>query len=110
MAKITLHTRVIARLHDIEGFYLSIDEGLAGRALEVIFRWFEKISINPHIGRPQLAFPDLERTEFREAIVPFGQTGFVVLYRYLRDRDEVIILAMRHQRERGFERSVVDAP
>lgn len=110
MAKITLHTRVVARLHEIEDFYLSIDDNIAQRALEIIFRWFEKISQNPRIGRPQLSFPDMERAELREAIVPFGQTGFVVLYRYIRDQDEVIVLALRHQRERGFERSVVDAP
>jgi plasmid stabilization system protein ParE len=110
MAKITLHARVIARLHEIEEFYQSIDEELASRALNTLFRWFEKISKNPAIGRLQLSFPDIRQAEVREAVVPFGQSGFIALYRYLKEQDEIIILALRHQRERGFREVDFDAP
>jgi plasmid stabilization system protein ParE len=40
--------------------------------------------------------------ELRELIISYGQTGYVALYRFLIARDEVRILALRHQRELGF--------
>lgn len=38
--------------------------------------------------------------EFRERIIPFGSSGYLVLYRY--DGQIVAILAVRHGREAGW--------
>ncbi len=38
--------------------------------------------------------------EFRERVIVFGDSGYVVLYRY--DGDMAVILAIRHQREIGY--------
>lgn len=40
--------------------------------------------------------------ELRELIISYGQTGYIALYRFVIARDEVRILALRHQRELGF--------
>jgi plasmid stabilization system protein ParE len=40
--------------------------------------------------------------ELRELIISYGQTGYMALYRFVVSRDEVRILALRHQREVGF--------
>jgi plasmid stabilization system protein ParE len=40
--------------------------------------------------------------DLRELIISYGQTGYVALYRFVVARDEVRILAIRHQRELGF--------
>lgn len=40
--------------------------------------------------------------ELRELVISYGQTGYVALYRHVIARDEVRILAIRHQRELGF--------
>lgn len=40
--------------------------------------------------------------EIRELIISYGKTGYIALYRFLVARDEVRILALRHQREIGF--------
>jgi plasmid stabilization system protein ParE len=40
--------------------------------------------------------------ELRELIISYGQTGYVALYRFVIARDEVRILALRHQRELGY--------
>jgi plasmid stabilization system protein ParE len=40
--------------------------------------------------------------ELRELIISYGQTGYIALYRFVVARDEVRILAIRHQRELGF--------
>ena len=38
--------------------------------------------------------------EFRETLIPFGDSGYIVLYRL--EGDLAIILAVRHQREAGY--------
>ncbi|MBB5274336.1 hypothetical protein HNR26_000374 [Rhizobium rosettiformans] len=38
----------------------------------------------------------------RELVIPFGETGYVALYRYDEEADLVYILAFRHQREAGY--------
>jgi plasmid stabilization system protein ParE len=40
--------------------------------------------------------------ELRELIISYGHSGYVALYRFAIARDEVRILAIRHQREVGF--------
>jgi plasmid stabilization system protein ParE len=38
--------------------------------------------------------------EFRELIIEFGDSGYIVLYRY--DGRQAMILAVRHQKEVGY--------
>jgi len=38
--------------------------------------------------------------EFRERVIDFGSGAYIVLYRY--DGIEVVILAVRHERESGY--------
>jgi len=40
--------------------------------------------------------------DIRELVISYGRTGYVALYRFVVGRDEVRILAIRHQRELGF--------
>jgi plasmid stabilization system protein ParE len=40
--------------------------------------------------------------ELRELVISYGHSGYVALYRFVIARDEVRILAIRHQREVGF--------
>ena len=40
--------------------------------------------------------------ELRELIISYGRSGYVALYRLVIAKDEVRILAIRHQREIGF--------
>jgi plasmid stabilization system protein ParE len=41
--------------------------------------------------------------ELRELIISYGHSGYVALYRFVVSRDEVRVLAIRHQRELGFQ-------
>jgi hypothetical protein len=52
-------------------------------------------------GLPFTARPALlaERATLRELIVPFGSTGYVILFSV--EHREVSVLRMRHQRESG---------
>jgi plasmid stabilization system protein ParE len=38
----------------------------------------------------------------RELVISRGRSGYVALYRYDEARDDVLILAIRHQREAGY--------
>lgn len=38
--------------------------------------------------------------EYREWLIDFGDSGYAALYRI--DQDEIVILAVRHQREVGY--------
>jgi plasmid stabilization system protein ParE len=40
--------------------------------------------------------------DIRELVISYGATGYIALYRFLVPRDEIRILAIRHQREIGF--------
>jgi plasmid stabilization system protein ParE len=40
--------------------------------------------------------------ELRELIISYGHTGYVALYRFVISRNEVRVLAIRHQLEVGF--------
>lgn len=65
----------------------------AGRAIERQFLLLEKM---PDIGRP---FPDLP--QLRELMIPFGDSGYVALYRHEPADDAVYVLAFRQQKEAG---------
>ncbi|WP_375391216.1 type II toxin-antitoxin system RelE/ParE family toxin [uncultured Sphingomonas sp.] len=51
----------------------------------------------PAIGRPYRAEPTK-----RELVIPFGDSGYLALYRQEEAADAVTILAFRHQREAGY--------
>jgi plasmid stabilization system protein ParE len=40
--------------------------------------------------------------DLRELVISFGETGYIALYRFMVQRDEVRVLALRHQREIGY--------
>jgi plasmid stabilization system protein ParE len=53
------------------------------------------LAVHPLIGRRV-------QGQLRELVISHGHTGYVALYRHLPGRDEVRILAIRHQRELGY--------
>ena len=69
----------------------------AKRAGQAIERQFLLLETAPDIGRP---FADLP--ELRELMIPFGDSGYVALYRHEPVRDAVYVLAFRHQKEAGY--------
>jgi plasmid stabilization system protein ParE len=55
----------------------------------------ESLSAHPFIGRRV-------EGETRELVISFGKTGYVALYRFLAAKDEIRVLAIRHQRELDY--------
>jgi plasmid stabilization system protein ParE len=85
--------RDMARLH---GFLASKNRDAARRAVRSIRDGVKTIAAYPEIGRPVDEMPP----EFREWPIPFGDSGYVVLYRH--DGALTAILAVRHAKEAGY--------
>lgn len=69
----------------------------AKRCGQVVARHLKLLETEPKMGRP---FDDF--IELRELIIPFGDSGYVALYRYEAEFDSVYVLAFRHQKEAGY--------
>jgi len=70
----------------------------AERAAEVIDKKLAILETMPEAGRP---FDDT--MYLRELIIPFGDSGYIALYRYERSYDAVYILAFRHLKEANYK-------
>jgi plasmid stabilization system protein ParE len=69
----------------------------AERAGRIIEQSLFKLETSPLIGRPIEG-----RSPLRELVIPFGERGYVALYRHEAETDLLYILAFRHQREVGY--------
>ena len=75
----------------------SPDFALADAALQAIRAGIATLRSSPFTCRKAAA-----NTSFvRELVIPFGHTGDVALFE-IRDRTEVVVAAVRHQREDDF--------
>ena len=77
-------------------FLLPMNADAARRAVKAIRGGITILARQPRVGRPIEDMP----SEFRDWLIGFGDSGYVVRYRM--DRDTVTILAVRHQKEVGF--------
>lgn len=55
------------------------------------------------LARHPLIGPKVEGGPARELVISRGRSGYLALYAYDREADEVLVLAIRHQREAGYE-------
>lgn len=78
-------------------FLASKNTDAAKRAVKAIRQEVKVLGQQPGIGRPIEDMSD----EFREWVIDFGDSGYVARYRL--DADEIVILAVRHQREAGHQ-------
>ena len=83
----------LKRIHD---FLLPKNPLAAKRAAETILKNLKILSSQPEMGRLIDELPD----EFREWPIDFGDSGYLVRYRY--DGEQILIIAIRHQKEFGF--------
>ena len=84
-----------ARIFDHLSEY-AVEDAL-GRIREII-QAIDVLQYNPLIGRATSA-------DTRELVIGRSARGYVALYRYVEPVDTVFVLAIRSQREAGYERT-----
>lgn len=85
-------------LDDIERAFVFLatrDLYSANAAVSAIRDAISILSAHPLIGREMGG-------ALRELVISFGNTGYLALYRFRPERDEVRVLALRHQRELDY--------
>jgi len=82
----------------LRAFIAQYNPPAARRAAQTILHGAKQLRQYPQLGRPVEEMPP----EFRDLIIPFGNSGYVMRYRYAKTEDTVYILAIRHQREAGL--------
>lgn len=88
-------------LANLERAFANLDERssetaeAAVAAVEAIRSAVSMLEHHPLIGR-------IVTTDLRELVISYGRSGYVALYRFVPSRDEVRVLAIRHQRELDY--------
>lgn len=94
MARISYAGQALAHLERISDFVTSS----GADALETLDLIDEAVSIlarHPFIGRQV-------EEGLRELVISQGKTGYVALYSFEVEYDAILVLALRHQREAGW--------
>lgn len=96
MPQVIFSPAAIRDLERLREFLRPKNASAAKRAGETILKSLQALGVNPRAGRLVEDLPE----QYREWLVDFGGSGYVVRYRI--DGDALTILAVRHQREAGF--------
>ena len=96
MPRVTFAPAAIRDLQRLRNFLRPKNADAARRAGEAIRQGVKILGAHPRLGQMVEDLPE----EFREWLIDFGDSGYVVRYRM--DDDVVLILKVRHQKEAGY--------
>lgn len=95
MAQVVYTRNALANLERAFAFLAEHDPGAATDAAAAIRDAVRLLADHPLIGRRV-------EGEIRELVISYGKTGYIALYRFLPEQQQIRILAIRHQRELDF--------
>jgi len=96
MASLVYDEHALADLERLAEFLRESDSASAESTFDLIEEAIDVLAAHPLIGRRVWG-------ELQELIISRGRTGYIALYEYQASADRVIVRAIRHQREAGFE-------
>lgn len=96
MAWLGWDERALEDLVRLADFLRNEDPSSAEATFDLIDGAIEVLAAHPLIGRRVSG-------ELRELVISRGRSGYVALYEYQAAFERVIVRAIRHQREAGFE-------
>jgi len=96
LARLTFSNRALTDLERVVAFLAVHDPAAAIETVDLIAEATAILARHPLIGRKAEA-------GLRELVISRGASGYVTLYRFDEARDVVRVLAIRHQRELGYE-------
>lgn len=83
----------LKRLRD---FLVDTDVTAAEETVLLILDAVDVLCAHPLLGRAS-------QDKLRELVISRGRTGYVALYKYDERKDRILIAAIRHQREAGYD-------
>ena len=92
MASLRFSPAALADLERLASFLHESDPVAAAETVPLILNGLKVLASHPLIGRPI----DANR---RELLIFRGRSGYIAQYSFLPANDEVVFLAIRHQRE-----------
>ena len=95
MAQVVYSAHAVENIEGALQFLREKNPEVALASAAVIRSAVENLAAHPLIGRRVDG-------DLRELVISYGATGYIALYRFDIQRDQVRVLALRHQREIGF--------
>ena len=96
MNALVLAERALADLQRLADFLWESNPDAAQATAGIVFEALEVLVHSPEIGRKV-------RFGHRELVISRGHTGYLALYKFLPVTAQVLVLALRHQREAGYK-------
>lgn len=96
MPPVIFAASAIDDLQRVRTFLNNVNPAAAKRAAAKILESVQILKQHPLLGRPVQHLPD----QYREWLIRFGKSGYVVLYRV--DEVAVTVVAIRHFKEAGY--------
>lgn len=96
MAQIIYSDQALSDLERLIGFLLEADVPFSQQAADHLVEAVNILANHPFIGRGVEA-------GLRELIISRGRSAYLALYSYEEVHDTVLVLAIRHSREAGYE-------
>jgi len=95
LARLIYAARALADLR-LTDFLVEADPAAALETVGLIIEAVQVLENHPLIGRAA-------EQELKELVISRGQSGYLALYSHEVEQDVVLVLAVRHQREAGYE-------
>ena len=96
MAQLIYSRGAFDDLERLTAFLLETDPAGAADTVDLIAEAVQVLENHPLIGRPV-------ENNLRELVISRGKSGYLALFSYEEENDTVLILAIRHQREAGYQ-------
>lgn len=96
IARVVYSPNAIANLEGLHRFLAEKNQEAATRALRTIRDRMRTLSRYPRLGPV-----DPEQPDYHQLFIPFGASGYVARYRV--EGRLVLVLAVRHMREAGYD-------
>lgn len=94
MTKVFYSPGALADIERLAEFLLETDPHAAAETGRILMEAVAMLATHPLVGR-------IVESGLRELVISRGRSGYVALYRFDADTDQVFILAVRHQRALG---------
>lgn len=100
MARLIYSDQALADLKRLVDFLMEQEPTAALHTIDLIEEALAILHRHPHIGREVDA-------DLRELVISRGKTGYVALYSVEEVHDAILVLAIRHQRDAGYDEGAI---